>query len=151
MSEIKQKIQNTLGPILERKGAFLVDLQIRNERGRRLVQIFVDTDQGIRIEDCAEISRELSPALDAGSVIPGTYQLEISSPGIDRPLFLLRQYNKNIGRRFRVRFRQAEGTGEMKAELVSVQDELLTFLPDGGEAVTLPFSQIIESIEELPW
>lgn len=151
ISEIKQKIQHVLKPILERRGAFLVDLQIRNERGQRLVQVFTDTDEGIQIEDCAEISRELSPELEGGEILQGSYHLEVSSPGIDRPLRVLRQYHKNIGRRFTVRYKRANETGELKARLVSVQDDQLTFLPDGGEAVMLPFAQIIESKEELPW
>lgn len=151
MSETKEKIQIIFEPILQRRGAYLVDVQLRSERGRRVVQVLVDTDAGIQIEECAQISRELSPELDALQVVQGSYQLEVSSPGIDKPLRLLRQYRKNVGRRFHVNYHEMDLRRELKATLVSVQDDQLSFLSDEGETVTLPFSQIIESKEVLPW
>jgi ribosome maturation factor RimP len=64
---------------------------------------------------------------------------------------LLRQYRKNVGRQFRVRFKKDDGVGEILAKLAGVESELLTFVTGKNEIYTIPFNEIIESIEELPW
>jgi ribosome maturation factor RimP len=150
--EIRQKISEVAGPALEREGAFVVDVQLRLERKSVLVQLYVDTDKGITIDECAHISRELRSVFETQQTLQGTdFRLEVSSPGMDKPLRLLRQYPKNVGRRFHVRFSMGTDPASMKAVLTGVEGNQLTFQPDGGEPISLPFEQIIESQEELPW
>ena len=151
MPEIKEIIKSLLDPVLGQHQAFLIDVIVRNERGGKLVQVFVDTDIGVRIEQCSEISRELATEIERVKVIETSYRLEVSSPGIDKPLKLLRQYHKNVGRRFKVTFEKAGTRATIVALLSSVVEDTLTFAPDKGEPVTLRFSEIVESKEELPW
>jgi len=151
MQEIKEKIKSLLAPILDQHQAFLIDIAVRNERGGKLVQVFVDTDIGVIIEQCAKISRELAGEIERENVIETSYRLEVSSPGIDKPLKLLRQYRKNIGRRFVVTYEKAGTKATIVGPLSSIVDDMLTFAPDKGEPVTLRFSEIVESREELPW
>ncbi|MGH2569043.1 MAG: ribosome maturation factor RimP [Bacteroidota bacterium] len=151
MLEIKRKIETVVAPVLQLHNAFVVDLQVRNERGGKFIQLFVDTDEGITIEQCAEISRSLSRELETRRLFDGEVQLEISSPGIDRPLRLLRQYHKNIGRRFKVTYTDEMETNNIVAKLVSITEDQVTLQPDRGGALTLPFHKIIETKEELPW
>lgn len=151
MTEILEKMSFLLSPILEQHAAFLVDMSIRNERGGKLFQAFVDTDKGITIEECAIISRELAQELDRGNLIQGAYRLEVSSPGIDKPLRMLRQYRKNVGRSFKVLYQSAETRTTIIGKLQSVEDERLTFETEKGETIALDFTKIIESKEELPW
>ena len=151
MQEIKEKIRSLLGPVLDQHQAFLIDVVIRNERGGKLVQVFLDTDIGVTIEQCAEISRNLMREIERENVIETSYRMEVSSPGIDKPLKLLRQYRKNTGRRFKVTFEKAGSTSTIVGSLSSIVDDVLTFAPDKGEPVALRFSEIIESKEELPW
>ncbi len=150
--EIKQKIRDVSGPLLETHGAFLVDVQVRLERAGVLLQIFVDTDKGITIDQCAQISRELRTFLEGQRTLGDTdFRLEISSPGMDKPLTMLRQYPKNVGRRFSIRFASAPEPASLTGVLTQVAGDVLTFQPDGGEPISLSFDQIIESKEELPW
>ncbi|MBI4428054.1 MAG: ribosome maturation factor RimP [Ignavibacteriales bacterium] len=151
LSEIKRKIEGSILPILEAKNAFLVDVQVRSERGEQFIQALVDTDEGVTIEQCAEISRELSRVLRVQEAVGDDYHLEISSPGIDKPLKLLRQYRKNIGRKYRVRYRMDTEARSLTGTLAGVAGERITFSSDTGEPLTLEFSQIIETKEELPW
>ena len=149
--EIKQKLQELLTPILERHNAFLVDIVVRPERGAKILQTFLDTDRGITIDECAEISRELGRALSQEGFLQGPYHLEVSSPGTDKPLRLLRQFHKNVGRRFKVTYRQAEGPTTTFGTLESVDENKLTFSTDSGGSIRLEFAQIVEAKEELPW
>jgi ribosome maturation factor RimP len=151
ISEIKQKLQELLTPILERHDAFLVDVAVRPERGTKILQAYLDTDRGITIDECAEISRDLGRAIAQDGSLQGPYTLEVSSPGADRPLRLLRQFHKNIGRKFKVTFQGPEGSSTASGTLQSVEESKLTFSTPSGESITLEFEQIIEAKEELPW
>lgn len=148
MTEIREKIKELLHPIAEASGAFVVDVAIRNERGGKLIQAFVDTDKGITIGDCAGISRELARALDQTNLVQTSYRLEVSSPGIDKPIRMLRQYQKNVGRRFKVTY---QGADPLLATLKNVNGEQLEFQTEAGQFVSIDFSKIIESKVELPW
>jgi ribosome maturation factor RimP len=149
--EIKQKLQELLTPILERHNAFLVDLGVRPERGTKILQAYLDNDRGITVDECAEISRELGRVLAQDGSLQGPYHLAVSSPGMDRPLRLLRQFRKNIGRKFKVTFRRPEGPTTTFGTLESVEESKLTFSVASGEPITLEFADIIEAKEELPW
>ncbi|HTP14157.1 MAG TPA: ribosome maturation factor RimP [Bacteroidota bacterium] len=144
-------IENALKPIAEAKGVYLVGRGDRRERGRRIIQLYVDTDEGISIAQCAELSRELGGVLDGMNAVNEPYDLEVSSPGIDKPLTLLRQYRKNVGRKFKVAYRQGDDRKTLSGTLATLEEDRLTFVDARGASTTLEFSNIIESLEELPW
>ncbi len=81
---------------------FLVDIIITGNRVQKKVVVMVDGDQGVTIEDCAKLSRGLSAHLDEVGLIKENYILEVTTPGVDAPLKLKRQYRKNIGRELKV-------------------------------------------------
>jgi ribosome maturation factor RimP len=145
------KLEGSVQSVLGARNAFLVEMTERKERGRRILQVFIDTDEGITIAQCAEISRELDITLDEQNIINEPYELEVSSPGIEKPLKLLRQYKKNLGRKYKVQYLQGDDRQTFSGTLAAIDGERLTFTLDKQEAVTLEFSKIIESIEELPW
>lgn len=77
-------------------------------KNRRLLRVYVDSENGVNIDACAKISRQISAVLDVEDPIEGRYLLEVSSPGIDRPLFSLAQYQRYIGRTINIRLRLAK-------------------------------------------
>jgi ribosome maturation factor RimP len=149
--DLQDKIEELAAPFLQPTGAFIVDIQIVPSEQRKVVRLYIDTDTGITIGQCSELSRQLSAVLEIQDVVPSSYILEVSSPGLKKPLKLLRQYRKNIRRQFRVRFKKEDGVIEILAKLAGVENELLTFVTGKNEIYTIPFNKIIESIEELPW
>jgi ribosome maturation factor RimP len=149
--DLQHKIEELAAPFLHSVDAFIVDIQIVSIEQRKVVQLYIDTDTGITIGQCSELSRQLSAALELQDVIPSSYVLEVSSPGLKKPLKLLRQYQKNVGRQFRVHFKKDNGVEEIIAKLAGVENELLTFVKGKNEIYSIPFNEIIESIEELPW
>src|SRR5574340_378373 len=87
MSDIVNKIQQVLMPILTSKGLTLWDLEFRKEGPKWLLRLFIDRDEtGVTLDDCESVSRDLSMVLDVEDVIPHAYTLEVSSPGLDRTL-----------------------------------------------------------------
>jgi len=89
--------------------------------------------------------------LSLHQVFQGSFHIEVSSPGLDKPLKLLRQYRKNIGRKFKVRYRSNGEVLVFNGTLAALNGDQLMFNPESGEPVTISFSQIVESKEELPW
>jgi ribosome maturation factor RimP len=145
------KLEGIVQSALSIRNAFLVGFAERRERGLRIIQVFVDTDDGITIAECAEISRDLGVEMEALNVINEPYELEVSSPGIEKPLKMLRQYRKNVGRKFKIQFWKDTERQTFSGTLATIEGEKLTFTTEKQEIVTLEFSKIIESIEELPW
>jgi ribosome maturation factor RimP len=133
--------------IADRPDLFVVDIKLQG--GTKLV-ILVDGDQGAGIDICAQISRHVGFHLEEENAIDYAYTLEVSSPGIDTPLLLTRQYIKNIGRQVAVK--KTDGT-KAEGELKLAGDESITIeekiKPKGKKAelveTTIPMSDIAET------
>ena len=121
--DLQQKIKELSAPFLSEIDAFMVDVYLGHADQQDVIQLFVDTDSGITIQQCADLNRKIGEALELQNIIQHFYVLEVSSPDVTKPLKLLRQYRKNIGRRFRVRYRKGDETGEILA-LVEWDSEL---------------------------
>ncbi len=105
--------------IADRADLFIVRIKMHNNG---ILEILLDGDKGISIDDCVAVSRHVGFHLEEEDVIDRAYRLEVSSPGIDSPLLLLRQYIKNIGRN--VRLKLADGRKE-EGKLLSATDSLV--------------------------
>ena len=101
--ELTDEIKRMVESKLTDPSQFLVDVVLSSRRGPKKVLIVIDGDNGITIDDCGEISRELSKAFDDSGLLDESYMLEVSTPGLDHPLKLTRQYRKNIGRKLKVK------------------------------------------------
>ncbi len=95
---LKEQVETFLEPHLEVGKYFVVDLKVQASRSGQKVMILLDSDEGITIQECADISRALGEDLEAADAGDNPYTLEVSSPGLDQPLKLIRQYQKNVGR-----------------------------------------------------
>ncbi len=150
-SPLLEKIQERVAEVLEGTDAFLVDLALRGSDTMPVIEVFVDTDAGISVEECARISRRLFERLEKENDIPGNYRLDVSSPGVDRPLKLWRQYPRHVGRKMRVDVRRAAEEQEtLTGTLKEVFSDRLV-LEVGHERMEIPFDRIIQASVLLPW
>lgn len=107
-----------------------------------LLRIYIDADQGITVDDCANVSRQLGALLDVEDPITGEYTLEVSSPGLDRPLFTAQQFEQFVGSDVSLRMRSAiEGRRKFKGSIVKVDGDNI-FLHVDGNDYELPHSDI---------
>jgi ribosome maturation factor RimP len=125
---------------------FVVDIVASSRSGPKKISIILDGDSGISIDDCAEVSRQLSKHLDESSLIDDNYILEVSTPGLDQPLKLKRQYKRNIGRKLRVK--KVDQT-LVEGKLSVVDEEFITLIEEIGSGkktemreINVPFSAI---------
>ena len=144
-SEQIQRISDALAPALETFNGYIVDIALRGERGNSIVQAFIDTDEGVTADQCASVSRHLSAELDRLNLIKGRYRIEVSSPGLDRPLRLTRQFMKNIGRHLKIAQRTGNERKELSGVLKEVSTDSLSILTEKGEAVRIPFGEVVEA------
>ena len=109
---------------------FLVDIKITATSGPKKVIVLIDGDQGVTIDDCAHLSRSVSEEIERKDLIEGAYTLEVSSPGLDQPLSMLRQYQKNIGRKLNV---VLEDDSIINGELKSVTADAIRLVAERKE------------------
>jgi ribosome maturation factor RimP len=108
-------LENFLRPIVEQFGCDLEAADIAPAGRRRLLRVLVDRDGGINLDDVAEVTRAISKALDADDIMgDGAYTLEVSSPGVDRPLTLPRHWRRNVSRlvKVQIEFNRPAGNDE---------------------------------------
>jgi ribosome maturation factor RimP len=146
-TEVKQKIEQLLEPLLENDKFFIVDIKVSLSKVHSKVTILLDSDEGIKIDECTAISRQLGTDID--EMMPEKYTLEVSSPGVDFPLKSERMYRKNIGRSLKVI--QNDGS-EIKGILEAVEAEQITIIEEkkrkkNEEVVpmAIPFGNIKQS------
>ena len=140
---------------LEGDDLFVVDVAVRGAEGRRVVEVFVD-GPGAGIDALAEVSRRLSFLLDAEDLVAGSYRLDVSSPGADRPLVDPRQFPRHVGRTLRVSYRaDANDAGEevtLTGILRAGDDAGLTLeVPGRDDTVHVPHDAIRDARVVLPW
>ena len=136
------KLEALFEPILEGMGYELLLTEIKGAGTDCLVRVFIDSPNGIGLEDCEAVSRELSAAMDVADLITEAYRLEVSSPGMDRPLVKAAHFERFVGSEAKLQTRlPVEGRRRFRGEILGVQDEILQLKVDGSE-VSLPLESI---------
>lgn len=150
MASIHQQLETLLEPVAASLGCDLWGLEyLPQGKHRSLLRIYIDKADGIGVEDCEKVSRQASSVLDVEDPISSEYILEVSSPGMDRPLFKLHQYVSNAGEQASIRLRIAfDGRRNFKGLLKGVEDDDVV-LEAGGEEYLLPF-ELIDKANIIP-
>jgi ribosome maturation factor RimP len=112
----QHKLQSLVEPVVTGQGYELVDVEFKNELGAWILRVYIDKphredrlEGGVGLDDCAQVSRELSAVLDVDDVIPGHYSLEVSSPGLNRPLKKEADFARFVGKKAKIRTRHPVG------------------------------------------
>jgi ribosome maturation factor RimP len=143
------RIEEVIQPVLRDHGLELVDLDWRGVRPRGVLRVFVDKMGGVRLADCERLSRELGDILDVAGMIEGAYDLEVSSPGLDRTLRKEREFRWALGKPVRC---WVAGGAEFAGRLAKVEDERLV-LERAGQRVEVSRAALTKARLdiEVPW
>lgn len=144
MSVLEERIEKLVGPAVEAAGFELVRIRMTGKEVKTLQIMAERPDRTMSAEDCASLSRRLSPILDEADPISGAYRLEISSPGIDRPLVRLKDYHDWQGYEAKIELdRMIEGQKKFKGVLAGVDGENIGLDIEGeAETALIPFAWI---------
>ena len=136
------KLTNLLQPLVEDLGYEFVGLEHHSNPKNPVLVIYIDRPDGIAIEDCETVSREVAALLDVEDPIPGHYNLEVSSPGVDRPMFTEAQFMQFTGETAAVTvFAPVDGRRKFKGRLQGLEDGKV-LLEMEGEQLSLPLDQV---------
>ena len=136
------RLNTLIGPAVEGLGYEFVGLEYMPRPKQSLLRVYIDSDAGISLDDCARVSDQLSGVLDVEDPIHGTYSLEVSSPGLDRPLFFERHFDQFRGAQIRVKMGMpVAGRRNFKGTLDGCRDGAVILMQD-GEEYTLPLEDI---------
>jgi ribosome maturation factor RimP len=132
---IEQVVEELTLPIIEKHNFELVDVEYVKEGGDYFLRVYIDKEGGITLDDCHSVSTDLSTLLDEKDPIKDNYYLEVSSPGLDRPLKKAKDFERYIGRDVEVKlYKPIEGQKQFEGELLGLFDEdIIKIIYNGNE------------------
>ena len=134
------RLVDMLKPVVEGLGYEWVGIEFDGHQ--RVLRIYIDTPDGVKVDDCSRVSYQISGVLDVVDPMPGRYQLEVSSPGMDRPLFALEHFERFKGQMARLQLTRAlDGRRRFNARLLGVDDQDV-LLQDEQVSLRIPFDLI---------
>ena len=143
MGRISATVTDLVESVVSPLGYELVGVEYIPQGKNSILRVFIDSENGIVLEDCEQVSRQLSSVLDVEDPIKGQYLLEVSSPGLDRPMFKLADYQRFSGQLVKLRLHDMQdGRRKMKGRIEQVVDDRITLSLDDGEQVTVCFDDI---------
>jgi ribosome maturation factor RimP len=107
-----------------------------------VIEVYIDGEINISADECALVSKEISKLIDEKELLR-SYRLDVSSPGVDRPLIYLKQYPKHLNRLFEIEFNASGASSTFKGRLVSIENDVLTF--QSNKEIKLKFMDIIKA------
>jgi ribosome maturation factor RimP len=144
-------LEALVAPVVEAAGLELVDVTFRREGGRRVLRVTVDREGGVSLDNIAETSERVSRRLDVMGFAPGAYALEVSSPGVERPLTRPRDFARRLGQKVRVRTSQPlEGDRIHVGTLVGAGEDAVTIDTETGRR-TVGYEEIASARTVFEW
>ena len=140
--------KETISNILKDCGVELYDTETVSEYEQKIFRIYITSKDGINLDKCAEVTRILSPILDLEPPVNGKYTLEVSSPGIERPLKNAWQFKASIGDTIKVKL---INTDKIIGELISIEDEIITIKEEDGEITKISLDDIDKARTYYKW
>lgn len=142
MASKQEILTKLIIPVVNSLGCELWGLEYLTQGRYTTLRIYIDADAGVSLEDCEKVSRQISSVLDVEDPIDGEYTLEVSSPGLDRPLYSAEHYARYVGETVNLRLRLArDGRRRFKGVISKVEADVLTLVVD-GEDIRLPIDVI---------
>jgi len=139
---VVKRVSQLVEPVLDEAGIELVDIEYLSERGRCVLRVFVDRDGGITLNDCAQLSREIGVLIDVKDIIQHEYVLEVSSPGLNRPLKKEKDFLWAIGKKVKVQMANpVKGRSNFTGYLKDLKDKMLC-LDVENNPVLLPLRDV---------
>ena len=136
MATLEEKLQDLLQGSVEDLGCELWGIECQRAGRFLTVRLYIDKDSGVTVDDCADVGRQVGAILDVEDPIADKYNLEVSSPGLDRPLFTLSQFERFVGEEIAVHLRiPVQDRRKWQGKLEKIENDMLTLIVDGQPQV----------------
>lgn len=149
--QTQERLWQLLQPVVEAMGYEFVGVEFLAQGRRSLLRVYIDAPNGVTVDDCEQVSYQVSGVLEVEDFLKGAYTLEVSSPGFDRPLFTLEQFRRYCGQRVQLRLGSPhEGRRRVTGELREVRDaSVVVVVEEEGAQIEVPF-ELIEKARLVP-
>ena len=146
MRQDLKTLQRMLAAVVDAMGYELVGVEFHPSRDSALLRIYIDRENGVGLDDCQRVSHQLSGVLEVEDPIAGRYTLEVSSPGLDRPLFEAAHFNRFVGFKARLHLRELlDGRRKLVGRLVGMRDDDVVILDGEGREWRAPLERIAKA------
>ncbi len=140
---LEEKLARLVASAVEALGLELVGVEYFAQGAHSVLRVYIDSEQGITLDDCGRVSHQLSGVLEVEDPIRGKFNLEVSSPGLDRPLFTLAHFERFIGQAVKLRLRQpVNGQRKFKGVIEAIEDGHIQIALDDSQALELEIDEI---------
>lgn len=147
--EIDKKIGELIDQVIDELSLELVEYDVFQAGKRKILRIYIHKNGGVNVDDCAAVSRKLGALLELEDLISSAYTLEVSSPGIDRPLKTIKDYQRNYNQMLRMSFdEKVEGKNFLIVELVKADEENVSVLYQ-GKSLQISYANILNAKVEV--
>ena len=145
----KAEIRKIFEDEIQGMGFELVDFKLNISNRESLIRLFVDKDGGITVDECSKISRSISDLIFRKALFDKNYRLEVSSPGLDRPLITKRDFQRNIGRNVILEYKDESQLKQVEGKIISTDDELI--LEKENDIISISYDNILKGKIKLKW
>ncbi len=143
---VNERIQEIAAEVAGKNGLELVHVEDKGTGKTRTLRVFIDKPEGVSLEDCAVVSREFGELLDAEDLIHAEYILEVSSPGIERGLYSLKDFEKFAGNLAKVKTKSpVNGQKNFRGKILKIENEEIFFDDVTNGAVSFPYSAVVKA------
>lgn len=149
MGRVEEKINGLAREVAEGMGVELVDVELLGTGRRTLLRITIDREGGVTVDDCEAFSKDIGAMLDVEDAIQGPYTLEVSSPGLDRPLKSARDFGRHKGEVVNISLKEkVEGRGAWSGRIEEALEDGVRISAEGKE-LKLPYDKILKAVLEI--
>jgi len=148
--DTKDAIRAMVEPVVIEHGLELVDLQLRKEGRGLVLRIIIhrdDSEGGVSVDDCSAVSRELGYLLEVNAPLNRAYTLEVSSPGLDRPLKSYRDFERNLGKKITIQYREEGDNCSLTGTIERVAEDGKVIVKTAKKETVIPLDEIIKAIQ----
>lgn len=143
MNSFKENITVIADEIATSSGFLLIDVVIRGTERERIIEIYIDSEKNVTADDCAEISSKMIRAIEERELLKSPYRLDVSSPGVERPLIHLKQFPKHINRKFEITYKSDGEKKRIVGRLKEINGENLIFF--SNNEIKIKFMDVIKA------
>jgi ribosome maturation factor RimP len=130
--------------IVSSAGCLLIDVNFRGDNRFRIIEVFIDNEKGITTDDCSSVSKALNETIQLENLVNSNYRLDVSSPGVERPLKYLLQYSKHINRKLEIDYTENAEIKKITGKLVRIEGEDF-FLQEKQNEYKINFKNVIKA------
>lgn len=149
--DVTEQVEALARPLAASLGVELVELEYKREGRNMVLRLFIDKDGGVSLDDCSAVSREIAAVLDVEDIIPAKYTLEVSSPGLNRPLKTRSHYESYTGRLVKIKTFETlpDDAGNLRktfmGELLGINGDLIRLKLQEGQTASIPFAAVAKA------